>query len=78
MQKDTSPIVAPKQVKKIVQITEHNTITRSLNTNVEYESGNLPEWFKPLQSIVEDTTFTSMIIVIGNGDVHYIITATEL
>lgn len=77
-QSDTSPMVPSQRVKKLVQITEHNRITRSLNTNVEYESDNLPSWFAPLQAVVEDTTFTSMAIILGNGDVQYIITAVEL
>lgn len=75
VKKDTSPMVPSRCIKKYVQITEHNSVMKSMNTQVEYESDNLPEWFKPLQPIIEDETFSSMHISLGK-DVHYFITAT--
>lgn len=64
--KDTSPLVKPTRHKQTVRIQEVNTPPSSLfDTTVEYPSDELPEWFAPLQSIVEDDTFTSMDINLG-------------
>jgi hypothetical protein len=66
-QKDTSPLVKPSRHKQTVRIEEINTPPSSLfDTVVEYPSDDLPEWFAPLQSIVEDDTFTSMDIHLGD------------
>jgi hypothetical protein len=64
--KDTSPLVKPTRHKQTVRIQEVNTPPSTLfDVTVEYPSDDLPEWFKPLQSIVEDDTFTSMDINLG-------------
>jgi hypothetical protein len=66
MTKDTAPFVISPRFKRVVCIQEVNTPPSSLfDTTVQYESSELPEWFAGLQSIVEDETFTSMIIYLG-------------
>lgn len=72
--KDTSPMIKSRRIKRRVRIEERNTPPSALfDVAVEYESDALPEWFQGLQSIVEDETFTSMVINLG-GRVHYHIT----
>jgi hypothetical protein len=68
---DTAPLVKSRRVCKLVRIQEVNTPPSSLfDTTVEYPSDSLPQWFAPLQSIVEDDTFTSASINLG-GKVEY-------
>ena len=75
MTTDTSPMIPSKRHKKLVRIQEVNTPPSTLfDTTVEYLSDELPEWFAPLQPIVEDETFTKMIINLGEK-VRYHITA---
>jgi hypothetical protein len=72
-QKDTSPLVKPTRHKQTVRIQEINNPPSSLfDVTVEYPSDDLPEWFKPLQSIVEDDTFTSMDIHLGDRVCYHI------
>ncbi|HVB20662.1 MAG TPA: hypothetical protein VNG51_01775 [Ktedonobacteraceae bacterium] len=72
--KDTSPLVTSRRIKRLVRIQEENTPPVGLfDTTVEYASDSLPEWFAPLQPIIEDETFTSMEINLG-GKVYYHIT----
>lgn len=64
---DTSPLVPSTRHHQTVRIEEINNPPSTLfDTTVEYPSDNLPEWFKPLQAIVEDDTFTSMDINLGD------------
>lgn len=71
--KDTSPLVKPTRHKQVVRIQEVNNPPSSLfDTTVEYPSDELPEWFAPLQSIVEDDTFTSMTINLGDKVAYHI------
>lgn len=71
--KDTSPLVKPTRHKQTVRIQEINNPPSSLfDTTVEYPSDELPEWFAPLQSIVEDSTFTSMDIHLGDKVTYHI------
>ena len=71
--KDTSPMVKSMRIKRMIRIEEANTPPSSIfDTCVEYPSDGLPEWFAPLQSIVEDETFTSMEINLGDN-VKYLI-----
>ena len=75
-EKDTSPLVPPTRVKRHVTIQEINT-PPALNTfdvTVQYLSDDLPEWFAPLQPVLEDMTVDSLDIVIGGGRVRYHIT----
>lgn len=73
--KDTSPMVRSRRIKRFIRIQEENVPPSSLfDTTVEYPSDALPEWFAGLQSIVEDETFTSLDISIGEGRVLYHIT----
>lgn len=66
-QKDTSPLVKPTRHKQTIRIQEINNPPSSLfDVTVEYPSDKLPEWFAPLQPIVEDSTFTSMDINLGD------------
>jgi hypothetical protein len=74
---DTAPMIKSRRIKRRVRIQEINNPPSSLfDTTVEYPSDALPEWFQGLQSIVEDETFTSMKINLGNR-VHYRITLVE-
>lgn len=67
-------MVKSKRIKRLVRIEEKNIPpSRLFDVTVEYPSDALPEWFAPLQPIVEDETFTSMIINLG-GKVHYHVT----
>ena len=72
---DTSPMVQSMRSKKLVRIIEDNEVMIYMNTSVLYSSDELPEWFKPLQPIIEDWTFSSMIINLE--DVHYKISVEE-
>jgi hypothetical protein len=73
--KDTSPMVKARRIKRQVRIQEINNPPSSLfDITVEYPSDGLPEWFKGLQSIVEDEVFTGMIIYIAGRKVDYHIT----
>jgi hypothetical protein len=73
--KDTSPLVKARRIKRQVRIQEINNPPSSLfDVTVEYPSDGLPEWFKGLQSIVEDEVFTGMIIYIDGRKVDYHIT----
>lgn len=75
--KDTSPLVKPTRHKQTVRIQEVNTPPSSLfDTTVEYPSDELPEWFAPLQPIVEDSIFTSMDIHLGDK-VTYLISIVD-
>jgi hypothetical protein len=75
-EKDTSPFIKPTRIKKQVTIQEINNPPAPLtfDTTVEYPSDGLPEWFAPLQPVLEDQTVDSMDIVIGKGKVRYHIT----
>jgi hypothetical protein len=76
--KDTSPLIRSRRIKRQVSIREENTPPIAMfDTTVEYPSDQLPEWFAPLQSIVEDEAFTSMVIYLGNGLTRYHITLKE-
>ena len=71
--KDTSPLVKPTRHKQTVRIQEVNTPPSSFfDTTREYPSDELPEWFAPLRSIVEDDTFTSMTINLGDKVAYHI------
>lgn len=76
--KDTSPFVKPTRVKKMVRIQEINDppAPNTFDVTVEYPSDELPEWFQPLQAVLEDETVNSMTINIGNGRVRYEIKLT--
>ena len=67
--KDTAPFCKTTRRKCRVQIQERNRYATTFNVTKQYPSDALPEWFAPLQSIVEDTSFTNMII--RNHDVRY-------
>lgn len=73
LKKDTSPFVKPTLVKKMVRIQEVNTppAPNTFDITVEYSSDELPEWFAPLQPVLEDETVNSMTITIGGGRVVY-------
>ena len=77
--KDTSPFIKSERIKRLVRIQEVNTPpSPSFDITVEYPSDELPEWFAPLQPVIEDATFTSMDIHLGAkttpGKVRYHIT----
>jgi hypothetical protein len=75
--KDTSPMVQSRRIKRQIRIQETNHSSSSLfDTTVEYPSNDLPEWFAPLQAIVEDETFTDLRINLG-GRVQYHVTLVE-
>jgi hypothetical protein len=72
--KDLSPMIKAKRIKRMIRIQEINTPpASSFDVIVEYPSDGLPEWFAPLQPIVEDETFTTMSINL-NEKVYYRIT----
>lgn len=75
MSSDTSPMISSIRHKKRIRIQEVNDIATSFDTTVEYPSDALPDWFKPLQPIVEDWVFTSMQIHLETT--HYHITVVE-
>lgn len=75
---DTSPMIRSRRIKRRVCIQEvNNPPSRLFDITAEYPSDDLPEWFAGLQSIVEDETFTRLIIFLGNGKVRYHITIKE-
>lgn len=79
--KDTSPIFGPsRRIKRYVEIEEQNDtpMPNTFDTRVSYYSDNLPEWFAPLQPIIEDTSFTRMEITLGDGLVTYQISKIPL
>jgi hypothetical protein len=59
-----------------VVIQEINTppAPNTFDVTTAYPSDALPEWFAPLQPVLEDRTVDSMDIVIGGGRVRYHIT----
>jgi len=73
---DTSPMVRPTLIKKQVTIQEINNppMPNTFDVTVTYPSDALPEWFAPLQPILEDQTVNGLDIHIGNGRVRYHIT----
>jgi hypothetical protein len=72
--KDLSPMIVTRRIKRMVQIREMNHPPSSLfDVTVQYPSIALPDWFKGLQSIVEDETFTTMTINLG-GRTYYRLT----
>jgi hypothetical protein len=77
--KDTSPMIRSWRIERSISIEERNDppMPNSFDVKVVYASTALPEWFQGLQSIVEDETFTSMIITLGNGRVRYHISIAD-
>lgn len=83
--KDTSPIFGrARRIKRRIRIEERNDppMPNTFDVTVEYASDELPEWFAPLQAIVEDETFTSMVITLGphrlgGGKTEYYISLAE-
>lgn len=73
---DTSPLVPPVRIRRTVTIQEINDppSPHLFDTVVEYPSDALPEWFRPLQPVLEDRTVSEMDIVIGGGRVRYHLT----
>lgn len=71
MEVDTAPLVRSKRIRRMILISEINETAISLNQVHTYDSDRLPEWFRPLRPIVEDETFTRMLITLG--DLHYLI-----
>lgn len=71
--KDTAPFITPTRVKRVVTIQEINDppAPNTFDTTVNYSSDALPEWFAPLQPILEDRTVDGMGIKIGGGRVLY-------
>jgi hypothetical protein len=76
---DTSPMIQPTRRKRLVTIQEINDppMPASFDVTVSYPSDALPEWFAPLQAILEDQTVDGLDIHIGKGRVRYHITVTE-
>ena len=78
MEKDTSPLVKSRRTKRQIQIEERNDPPTALfDITVVYPSDDLPEWFRGLQSIVEDETFTKMLINLGNKTYYHITIADQ-
>lgn len=77
--KDTSPFVPPTRIKRKVTIQEINDppMPNTFDVTVEYPSDGLPEWFAPLQPVLEDRTVDSLDITIGGGRVRYHISMTN-
>jgi hypothetical protein len=77
-EKDTSPFVPPTRVQKQITIQEINTppAPNTFDVTVSYPSDSLPEWFAPLQPVLEDQTVDSLDIIIGGGRVRYHITCS--
>jgi hypothetical protein len=77
--KDTSPMISSRRIGRSIQIEERNDppMPNTFDVKVVYPSTALPEWFAGLQSIVEDETFTSMTITLGNGRVRYHVTIAD-
>jgi len=57
---------------RLIRIRESNAIATCFNRSVECMSDELPNWFKPLQYILEDRSFDEMVIRLA--DVRYLIT----
>jgi hypothetical protein len=71
--RDTSPLVPSRRIKRHICIEERNDPPISLfDTTVVYASDHLPEWFAPLQPIVEDETFTKMLINLGGKTFYHL------
>jgi NTP pyrophosphatase (non-canonical NTP hydrolase) len=64
-----------KPVPKQLTIKEKNDVMVYMSTTNKCLSTDMPDWLKPLQSIVEDRAFTGMAINLG--DVHYIVLPDE-
>jgi hypothetical protein len=78
MEKDTSPLVKSRRITRHIRIEERNDPPSSLfDITVVYPSDALPEWFAPLQPIVEDETFTKMLINLGNKTYYRISIADQ-
>lgn len=72
--KDTSPMIKARRIPRQIRIQEINDPPTVLfDRTVEYPTTDLPEWFVGLQSIIEDETFTSLEINLGDK-VRYQIT----
>lgn len=66
-------MVRARRIKQTIRIEERNHPPSSVfDITVTYPSDALPEWFAPLQPIVEDETFTSMTITLDEK-VEYLI-----
>lgn len=65
---DTAPIVPSRRKRKLVRIEEVNTppSPNVFDVKTQYHSDELPLWFRPLQPVIEDETFTSMTINLGD------------
>lgn len=66
--KDTSPMIRSKRIIRDIRIEEINNppAPNTFDTVVVYRSDDLPEWFEGLRAIVEDDTFSSMMINLGD------------
>ncbi len=60
---------------KAVLIQERNSVMKSMNVDKEYRLDDVPDFFKPLRSIFEDSAFTKLSIQLQ--DVLYIIYPRE-
>ena len=70
-------MVHARRIKRTIRIEERNTPPSSVfDVTVAYASDALPEWFAGLQSIVEDETFTSMTLKLGEK-VEYLISIVQ-
>ena len=71
--KGGAPFAESTRRKVRVQIQERNNppCPNTFDTTATYPSDALPEWFSHLQPIVEDTTFTSMEINLGEKTYYY-------
>ena len=60
--------VPSERVNRLVYLSEINTppAPNSFDVDLIYASYNLPDWFSCLQPIVEDKTFTSLTIRLGD------------
>ena len=77
--KDTSPMVQSRRIKRLIRIKEINTPSSlSFDVAVEYPSDDLPEWFAPLQPVLEDETFASMMINLGDKVLYRITVVRSL
>jgi hypothetical protein len=77
--KDTSPMIRSRRIERSICIEERNEppMPNTFDVKVTYKSTMLPEWFQGLQAIVEDETFTSLMISLGNGRVRYHVTIAD-
>lgn len=76
---DTSPLVPTTRHKRNIRIEERNIPASPsiFDVTVNYPSDRLPEWFKDLQSVLEDDTFTNMVINLGNRTFYHISDADQ-